>query len=372
MFKKYDLSGDNELDFKEFSQMFVSKQTGITEGDLVAKKNPTSSLEEHKAAKKQELGVATANFDSPENLLKLFTDKIKARGIRGMVGLQRIFSIMDDDNSGSLTQREFFKACKDFKVGISEENVPTIFKKFDANNDGTMSYDEFLFQIRGSLSKERAQVIKEVYQNLTGRCGGIFSADYAKKAFNPTRHSDVIQGFRTADNVLVEFIETFEAHHNLGDGDPNVPVEEWVDYFHSVSATEENDQKFATNLRNTWGVTPQKQAPKAELNKKTVDDLKNDDAFWKNTKQSELREGQNFLVQRSGMSSQNNPLNHTEDYYPKVNNAARASAKNSMYSQPPAIADDARPKADYASFKNKPVNTDFLKVQEVGKSVPKF
>jgi Ca2+-binding EF-hand superfamily protein len=45
-----------------------------------------------------------------------------------MVGLQKIFQIMDDDNSGSLTQREFFKACKDFKIGISEENVPSLFK----------------------------------------------------------------------------------------------------------------------------------------------------------------------------------------------------------------------------------------------------
>lgn len=353
--------------------MFVSKQQGITESDLVAKKNPSSSIEEHKAAKKQELGVATSNFDSPENLLKLFTDKIRARGIRGLVGLQRIFSIMDDDNSGSLTQREFFKACKDFKVGISEENVPTLFSKFDQNGDGTMSYDEFLSQIRGALSKERAQVIKEVYQNLTGRCGGTFTVDYAKKVFNPNRHSDVIQGFRTADNLQVEFIETFDAHHNLGDGDANVTFEEWLDYFHSVSAVDDNADRFATNLRNTWGVTQQKQAPKPEVAKKSVDDLKNDDAFWKNAKQSELRDGNNsYLVQRSGMSSQNNPLNHTEEYYPKVNNAARPSAKASMYSQPPLVPEETRPKTEYAAFKNKPVNTDFLKVQEVGKSVPKF
>jgi len=44
-----------------------------------------------------------------------------------MVGLQRIFKVMDDDNSGSLSVREFSKACKDFKVGISEQNVPILF-----------------------------------------------------------------------------------------------------------------------------------------------------------------------------------------------------------------------------------------------------
>jgi len=65
--------------------------------------------------------------DSPQALLALFKDKLKARGARGMVGLQRIFKIMDDDESGTLSQREFSKACKDFKIGISEENVPALF-----------------------------------------------------------------------------------------------------------------------------------------------------------------------------------------------------------------------------------------------------
>lgn len=111
--------------------MFVAKAEGITSADLAPRKQPSSAAEEYKAQKKQELGVATAGFDSPDKLLQLFKDKIRARGIRGMVGLQRIFSMMDDDNSGTLTQREFFKACKDFKIGISEENVPALFARFD-------------------------------------------------------------------------------------------------------------------------------------------------------------------------------------------------------------------------------------------------
>jgi len=77
-----------------------------------------------------------------------------------MIGLQRIFNMMDDDNSGSLSMREFSKACKDFKVGISEENVPILFTKFDASGDGTMSYDEFLSLVRGKLSPSRSRAIR--------------------------------------------------------------------------------------------------------------------------------------------------------------------------------------------------------------------
>jgi len=77
-----------------------------------------------------------------------------------MVGLQRIFKIMDDDGSGSLSLREFYKACRDFKVGISEENVPTLFNLFDNNGDGTLDYDEFLYKVRGEINSNRLEVVK--------------------------------------------------------------------------------------------------------------------------------------------------------------------------------------------------------------------
>lgn len=85
-----------------------------------------------------------AQRDAPEALLSLFRDKLKARGAKGLIGLQRLFKIMDDDGSQTLSLPEFSKACRDFRIGISDENVPILFSKFDVNNDGTISYDEFL------------------------------------------------------------------------------------------------------------------------------------------------------------------------------------------------------------------------------------
>ena len=47
---------------------------------------------------------------------------------------------MDDDVSETLSLAKFTKACRDFRVGIREENVPILFDKFDLNRDGTLSY----------------------------------------------------------------------------------------------------------------------------------------------------------------------------------------------------------------------------------------
>lgn len=92
--------------------------------------------------------------------MRLFRDKIKARGARGMVGIQRLFKIMDDDHSRSLSEQEFSKACRDFKTGISEENIPTLFNAFDTNRDGTLNIDEFLMAIRGELNEPRTKLVK--------------------------------------------------------------------------------------------------------------------------------------------------------------------------------------------------------------------
>jgi predicted RNA-binding protein with RPS1 domain len=36
-----------------------------------------------------------------------------------------------------------------------------------------------------------------------------------KGVYNASRHPDVVQGKKTEDDVLMEFLETFEAHHNI-------------------------------------------------------------------------------------------------------------------------------------------------------------
>lgn len=41
---------------------------------------------------------------------------MRARGARGILGLARIFKIMDDDRSGYLDKQEFNKALKDYRV----------------------------------------------------------------------------------------------------------------------------------------------------------------------------------------------------------------------------------------------------------------
>jgi Ca2+-binding EF-hand superfamily protein len=146
IFQAVDKDGSGDLNYKEFSTGFFQDElqvTGDNRDPYILEKNRQS--EQNQNARKE----------APEQLLHLFRDKLKARGSRGMIGLKRLFAIMDDDGTQSLSLPEFIKAVKDFRIGISEENVPVLFQRFDYNGDGTLNFQEFLDTVRGPFPQQR-------------------------------------------------------------------------------------------------------------------------------------------------------------------------------------------------------------------------
>lgn len=124
--------------------------------------------------------------------MQLFRNKIMARGARGIVGIQRVFKIMDDDGTKTLSPFEFSKACNDFKMGIPEENFPTLFDAFDTNRDGTLNVDEFLLAIRGEMNQARTSMVEQAFNKIDANRQGFFYMDDLKSLYKADRHPDVL------------------------------------------------------------------------------------------------------------------------------------------------------------------------------------
>lgn len=45
---------------------------------------------------------------------------------------------MDDDGSKTLSRPEFEKACRDFKMEFTSDDIAIVFNGFDLNKDGTI------------------------------------------------------------------------------------------------------------------------------------------------------------------------------------------------------------------------------------------
>ena len=126
---------------------------------------------------------------------------------------------MDDDRSGTLDIQEFWKAMKDFRVKMSQDECRKLFDIFDDNDDGTLDYDELILHIKGQMNAFRCSMVKKAFEKLDVDRNGYLDVNDIKNFYDASRHPDVKSGKVTSDEVLSNFLETFEAHRGLSKGD---------------------------------------------------------------------------------------------------------------------------------------------------------
>ena len=74
------------------------------------------------------------------------------RGASSIKGISRFWKEIDDDSSRSLTLEEFERGLSDhnLELDFTKEEIAELYKEFDADQDGRISYDEFLVALRVS------------------------------------------------------------------------------------------------------------------------------------------------------------------------------------------------------------------------------
>lgn len=76
--------------------------------------------------------------------------------------------------------------------------------------------------------------------------------------YNASRHPDVLQGKKTEDQILHEFLETFETAHSMrNNATPNhvVTKDEFIEYYNNISASIDDDNYFVLMINNAWKLT---------------------------------------------------------------------------------------------------------------------
>ena len=85
---------------------------------------------------------------------------------------------------------------------------------------------------------------------------GVVSLSDVKHAYSAKQHPDVKSGRRSEDEVLFEFLDTFDQHHSehVEGRDGNVvTLNEWLEYHNLVSMAIDRDDCFEVMMANAWG-----------------------------------------------------------------------------------------------------------------------
>lgn len=246
LYNLYDKDGSGTLDYKEFASEVFQRQVG---------------------------GAATSGSAATgEALLEKLRNKLKTRGARGIIGLGKQFRIMDDNHSMSLDKFEFNKAMQDYMLGFSEGEIAKLFTTFDLDRSGLIEYDEFLRVIRGPMNNARKAIVKRAFDVMDKDGSGQIDIDDIRGVYTADKHPDVISGKKTEQQILQEFLETFETAHSMRNSnapDHIVDRNEWEEYYNNVSASIDNDEYFMLMMNNAWNLDGKKVTKGGWSNKDT-------------------------------------------------------------------------------------------------------
>ena len=157
-----------------------------------------------------------------------------------------MFKAMDRDGNGSLNPVEFKYSMRDYGLTLSEIEVTQIVKYFDTNKDGKISFDEFLRAIRGDLNPRRNSLVEMAFKILDKDGSGEVTLKDISEAYDVSSHPDFISGAKTADQILLEFMDMWDTKKK----DHIVILDEFKDYYKDLSASIDDDDYFELMIRN--------------------------------------------------------------------------------------------------------------------------
>jgi len=233
LFDSYDTDSSGSLDYTEFA-VAVFGEEAAAKGQM-QKKPPIAA----KAA---------------DDLIAAFRLRMLARGARSIIGIGRVFKIMDDNRSGTLDLQEFAKGCPESRLDFTNVDVQTLFKAFDKKGDGTIDYNEFLGVVKGPMGKVRISLVKRAYKKLDADGSGEVDYNDICDVYNASKHPAVLEGRKTERQILNEFLATFEmALSEVPDG--IVTLDEFLEYYTSISASIDNDDYFEQMINSSWNIS---------------------------------------------------------------------------------------------------------------------
>ncbi len=286
IFKYYDKKNVGQIDYKEFVGLLFNNQS-IMNQDRATEESLTQKQIIDEQNKKEEEEQKNPELKE-ENLLNKIKSKLQEGGINAIISLESAFRNYDIESNQLLNYETFSNILNNnYKFNLTNGETAAIFQMFDQDQTGKIDYDEFIRIIRGEIPENRKKIIEDIFKNkLDVNKTNEVNIDDLKDFYNAANHPDVLSGKKKEDEIFDEFVETFDANHlylNGADADQGiVDLNEFLDYYESLSFTIKDDKDFETIVSNVWSNIPAEKVDEIKENKEEKEDLNNPVVKFKN------------------------------------------------------------------------------------------
>ena len=269
LFNQYDTEKKGELDYKKFIGLLYYNQSIINEDRIDTKKievpKPnmytgqvdTDDNSSYQSNQNKNYKISNKKNDD-YSLIDIIRENLLKKGLRGLISMEGSFRLADKDNSQSVNIDDFKKIALSYKFGLNDEEIFNVFELFDKENTGKINYDEFIRNVRGPMSEKRKNIVAKAFDYLDYQHKGQLLLNDINDYYNAKDHPFVLNGKKNEEEVLQEFLDTFFANHMYLNGDEGaegiVDLEEFIDYYESVSCTIDNDDLFEEIIYNVWNI----------------------------------------------------------------------------------------------------------------------
>ena len=123
-------------------------------------------------------------------------------------------------------------------------------KYYDIDGDGNISFDEFLRGLREPLTARRLNMVKKAFQIMDKDGSGKVTVNDIYQVYDVTRNKDFIEGKKSREEILNDFLAGFEGVKGNRDG--IITWEEWQDYYTDLSMSIVDDTYFVRMMESVW------------------------------------------------------------------------------------------------------------------------
>jgi len=198
------------------------------------------------------MASTSLNEERLQQICESLREQLFAKGTRGLSGVARIFRTADFNGNKKLDKEEFEEALSFSGLFLKTHEISFLFKNFDRDGDGNINYDELLHGIQKPLAGDRLEIVKTAFGILDKDGSGVIDISDVATVYDATKHPDVQEGKKTAREVTIQFLGTFER----GTKDGKITFDEFAGYYEDLGASVPSDQYFVEMMQSCWKIKP--------------------------------------------------------------------------------------------------------------------